>query len=165
MAKLFFFISIIALNCCSLSAQNVKCSQLSVEVQQFVASLKRQNYDISPIAGAKSLVIETYGKSNRMTFKNLKGFKAKRKTELRNGLYVRFTLYEICFENAGRSKMYEAKINSIINGNDLRNEKTYDFIVRNNERLIYITTDARIFYESVLEHKRKLEIKIKNRIQ
>jgi hypothetical protein len=72
-------------------------------------------------------------------------------------MYVRFEAYEICFADASSAKSCEAKIAKIIDGSDLLNEKIYDFIIRIDNRLIYIATDARIFYESVADIAKKLK--------
>ncbi|NNT72743.1 hypothetical protein HKT18_11000 [Flavobacterium sp. IMCC34852] len=153
---LYSFVLLTSLNSFSLSAQNIRCSELSKEFDSFINMLKKENYKISLINNDNQLIFETHKKSNKIKFKNLNGFDAKCNTEFKDNMYVRLSAYEICFNDTIEAKSYEAKINKIINGSDLRNEKKYDFVIRNENKLIYISTDARIFYESVVELKNKI---------
>lgn len=159
---LYFFILHTAFNISSLCAQKIQCTELSKEVASLINTLKKENYKIGLINTDNQLIFETEKKSSQIKFENLKGFNAKCKTELKDGMHVRFSVYEICLNDSNEAKTYEAKINTIINGNDLTNEKKYDFIIRNKNKLIYITTDARLFYESVVEQRNKIVKIIQN---
>lgn len=158
--KSLFYVSLLTVFSFGMQAQNSQCSEFSNSFQSFINSLKKDNY--KTISSNEDLTLETSGKNNKLEFKDLKGFSAKCNKVLKDGMYVRFKAYEICFSDIQKAKEYEAKIIKIIDGSDLKNEKIYDFIIRADNKLIYISTDARIFYESVLKIKNKLEKNIKN---
>ncbi len=155
---LIYLFLILVLSSYSLSSQNIKCDKNSNELELFIKSLKKQNYRITTTKDSKNEIKFNSNQSNQLQlqFNNVKYYQAKCKKVLKDKMFVRFNIYEICFNNVEQSIFYENKINKIINGNDIYNEKFYDFVVRNKNQLIYISTNARVFYESVLEHNNEL---------
>ena len=75
--------------------------------------------------------------------------------------YPAFTVTEICFSDEQTASKRQQEISEIINNLDLFNEKDYDYILKNGNRLIYVSCGAKIFEEYAFSYKDKIEEIIK----
>ena len=89
-------------------------------------------------------------------------YKLKRKepTTPNGDTYPRFDLVEFEFENETVAQNTLLSIDSIISckhGNDIVNEKKYDYILRTNSRLIYIYCNSMYFSQYAFQYKKVIE--------
>ncbi len=143
----------------------IGCPDNSVELNKLINILKKDQYEIQDIA-IDSLMFKSK-EMDWISFKNkdFKSYRMKRSFEIPNlddKFYPGFEIYEVCFENEQTAKDYELQLNNIIRSSDFYNEKQYDYIVRNGNRLIYILARAKMFEEYALLYKSKLEEMINN---
>jgi len=147
------------------------CDEFSGALIDFIELLKQDNYEITPREDQKELLFQSYNrefqvdKAIEFSKDNFKTILAKRKNKLesmKDNWYPSFSVTEICFEDEqGASESY-LKISEIINHFDITNEKNYDYILKNGNRLIYVSCRAMIFSEFAFSYKAKIEEIVKN---
>lgn len=94
-----------------------------------------------------------------------KSFKAISKTPIvqsDKNWFPKFYVFEIQFKDTVQAIEIENKLNSFIHHDDIFNEKDYDYILRNHDRLIYVLCKSKMFEEYALSFKRRLKEIIKN---
>ncbi len=150
----------------------IDCNKFSEVMIDFIELLRQDNYDINFKEDQSELMFESYKENfqidRTISFQkdNFKTIIAKRKSKLENMLdnwYPSFTVTEICLQNDKNSSKIFQEIYEIINCSDLFNEKNYDYILKNGNRLIYVSCKAKIFEEYAFSYKDKIEKVIKNK--
>uniref|UniRef100_UPI003F6E2F53 hypothetical protein n=1 Tax=Carboxylicivirga taeanensis TaxID=1416875 RepID=UPI003F6E2F53 len=94
-----------------------------------------------------------------------KSFKAINKTPIIQSdkdWFPKFYVFEIQLEDTIQAIEIENKLNSFIHHDDIFNEKNYDYVLRNHDRLIYVLCQSKMFEEYALSYKRRLKEIIKN---
>ena len=81
---------------------------------------------------------------------------------MQDNWYPSFSVTEICFQDEKVASKTHKEISEIINNRDIFNEKNYDYILKNGNRLIYVSCVAKIFEEYAFSYKNKIEELIKN---
>ena len=71
--------------------------------------------------------------------------------------YPSFQVAEIYFKNEKIASKYHTDISKIITNFDLFNDKNYDYIVQNNNKLIYVSCGASIFSTYAFGYKKKIK--------
>jgi hypothetical protein len=85
---------------------------------------------------------------------------AKRKHSFGNSFFPKFTITELFFFNADFDSIsaIASKIKTVIyNPNDMLNEKEYDRIEATDDRIFYITTNAKLFEDFVIDYDNKIK--------
>lgn len=82
---------------------------------------------------------------------------------MKDNWYPSFSVTEICFQDELTAAENHGKISEMINRRDIFNEKNYDYILQNVNRLIYVSCGAKIFEEYAFSYKDKIEEIIKNK--
>ncbi len=151
----------------------IDCNHFSKAMTELKELLEKDNYKV-----------EIKEQQNDLWFKSEKGnkefevdktisfsksqclsFYAKRKNKLermQDNWYPSFSVIEICFQNEQTASISHKIISEIINNGDIFNEKNYDYILKNGNRLIYVSCGAKIFEEYAFSYKGKIEEIIKN---
>ena len=152
------------------SVEKKCCAEKSSVLNDFIKLLEADNYNIDTIIGIPD-TLRFMKWDNRFEIKidftgeQFTTFFAKRKHPLKNmtdSWYPNFRVFEICFDDDQTALEYEKKINEIIWSSDLFNDKNYDYVVRNSDRLIYVTCGAKIFEEYAFKYKEKIYELTKN---
>ena len=151
---------------------NYKCSKSSIELNKLIQILKKDNYQIDTVESEGKAFAKEHPKYE---FKDEKtyiipkhsciSFSAKRKHKLKNkkdNWYPSFRISEFCFSNKELAKNATDTINSIIYNADLINDKNYDYVVLNNNKIIYVSCGAKIFEEYAINYKKHIENLVKN---
>lgn len=139
-------------------------------MNRFIKLLEADNYNIDTIVIIDTLSFSKWEKLeviDRIDIDRHKfnSFYAKRKNplkHLRDNWYPSFRVYEICLEDSLLAFEFEKKVNEFISHKDIYNEKNYDYVVLNQDRLIYVTCEAKLFQEYAFNYKSKLLELIKN---
>ncbi|WP_282037319.1 hypothetical protein [Saccharicrinis aurantiacus] len=76
--------------------------------------------------------------------------------------FPKFYVFEIELENNLKAIKLEDKLNGFIHHDDIFNEKDYDYILRNQDRLIYVLCRTKMFEEYALNYKSRLQEIIRN---
>jgi hypothetical protein len=138
--------------------------------KRFIKILETDNYNVDTTQSIGTLKFTKYvdlEETERIEFKNnqFKSFHAKRKNPIKNmqdNWYPSFYVYEIYFQDSLKAKDFEKELNGFIRNDDIFNEKYYDYILRNNDRLIYVLCKAKIFEEYTFSYQGKLGELINN---
>ncbi|MFV0531728.1 MAG: hypothetical protein ACK5MD_09885 [Flavobacteriales bacterium] len=147
------------------------CNKFSEAMINFIELLKHDNNEIETKGNQKELWFTSYKedpKAEKTIIVSRNSFKTifvKRKNKLErmgDNWYPSFSVTEICFQNEQTALENERNISEIINSFDLSNEKSYDYILNNGNRLIYVSCGAKIFEEYTFAYKEKMEEIIKN---
>ena len=146
--------------------EGVNCDEFSRAMIDFIALLKRDNYEINPKENQLELSFKSYKEEFKVdkdiTFPkdHFKTIFAKRKNKLErmeDNWYPSFTITEICFQNEQLASKSYQDIFEIIDLSDLGNEKNYDYLLQNGNRLIYVSCGAKIFETYALGYKDEIE--------
>lgn len=137
------------------------CSGYSPVIKQFKEILTSDSYTIGEKGLRGDLVFSTVsGESVTFSHQEYKQFYAKRNYKIkrhRENFYPSFSVAEICFNDSATAAAQKKKIEKIINSYDRYNDKKYDYILLNGNKLIYVWTTAKIFEEFALSYKEKLK--------
>jgi len=128
---------------------------------QIIQILEKDNYQVDTAKNIEVLYFIRYKgfeEVERIEFTEdqFKSIYAKRKypiKDIEGNYFPSFHVYEITFKDSIQSKEYENKINEIINNDDPYNEKDYDYILRDNQQLLYVSAGAKIFEEYAFNYK------------
>ena len=142
------------------------CTQFSASINKCIELLKNDNYEINHAETDDELEFKSYKndfESDKVIIirnYHFKAFWVKRKHKLDlndNHWYPSFSVAEICFANAGVASQKHKEISEIIESRDLRNDKNYDYLLKNGNRLIYVSCRAKVFEEYAFYYKPKIE--------
>ncbi|MFA7445090.1 MAG: hypothetical protein WCY89_04025 [Flavobacteriaceae bacterium] len=142
------------------------CKNFSDKASKFIKLLENDNYAVDFIQNQDSLVFKKpndndFDIEEKVVFykDSFKSFRVKRKHPVdgSENTYPRFEVYEICFDNSEDVVGITKTIDEIINNDDIFNEKDYDFVLTNNNRIIYVSCNVNMFMEYVFSYKPKLE--------
>lgn len=145
--------------------ESVSCLEFSEAMNDFIMLLKQDNYAIYTVDDKSELSFKSYTddfKVDKLISFNRDNFKtilAKRKHKLEkmtDHWYPSFSVTEICFSDEQTASKYHREISEIINGLDSFNEKNYDYILKNDRRLIYVSCGAKIFESYAMAYKAQL---------
>lgn len=75
--------------------------------------------------------------------------------------YPSFSVTEICFQDASSALENYQLISDIINRSDFFNEKNYDYVLQNGNRLIYVSAGAKLYGEYAFSYSNHIEEIIK----
>ena len=142
----------------------------SNEFNDIIRLLKQDDYNIDTTLTKDTLKFQIRDRleiirSYEFDPKDFKFIFAKRKTrlkEMEDNWYPNFRVYEICFDNEQEAIDYESKLTEVLSSPDIFNEKNYDYLIRNHDRIIYVTCDAKIFQQYAFQYRDTIEKIIKN---
>ncbi|MEM7185638.1 MAG: hypothetical protein AAF466_03175 [Bacteroidota bacterium] len=143
------------------------CVEFSMALIEFKELLQEENYEVLIEEPQNDLCFGN-GTNDGAYFclpkSNYVSFFVKRKHKLegmRDHWYPSFSVAEICFQDEMASAENLRQITAVIEGNDIQNEKNYDYLVQNGNRLIYVSCNAKIFEEHAFSFKARIEDIIK----
>jgi hypothetical protein len=151
--------------------KRIDCNEFSESMTDFIELLKQDNYAINLREDQSGLRFKSYkegfqvDKTISFPKGNFKTIFAKRKNKLErmtDNWYPSFAVTEICLQDEQTASKSYQEISEIIDNSDLINEKDYDYILKNKNRLIYVICRAKIFEEYAFAYKDKIEEMIKN---
>jgi len=154
-----------------IEAKESTCKEFSKSMTDFINVLKQDNYRVELREKQDDLSFKSYkeefevDKTISFPEHQFKTIYAKRKNKLErmeDNWYPSFSVTEICFPNKLTASENYTAISEIINRYDIDNEKTYDYILQNGNRLIYVNCGAKIFEEYAFGYKERIEEIIKN---
>tara|TARA_B100000683_G_C12371212_1_gene507252 strand:+ start:254 stop:880 length:627 start_codon:yes stop_codon:yes gene_type:complete len=156
----------------SLKTNNIKainCNQFSKAMTELKKLLEQDNYRVEikeqqndllfavsnfPSISNKDQIKFSFPKSEYLSFY------VERKNKLegtKDNWYPSFSVTEICFQDESTAVENHGKISKIISGNDTFNDKNYDYLLQNGNRLIYVSCRARVFLEYAFSYKDKIK--------
>jgi len=149
---------------------DLKDCEYSSEFQDIIQLLKQDDYNIDTSLAEDTLKFQIRDKleiikSYEFLPKDFKFVFAKRKTRLKgmeDNWYPNFRVYEICFDNEQEAIEYESKLTEVLSSPDIYNDKNYDYLIRNHNRIIYVTCGAKIFEQYAFQYRDMIEKIIKN---
>lgn len=155
------------------STKAVDCNQFSNAMTELKELLEKENYSVEIREQEYDLLFKTENENNESEVDKTIFFPksqclsvyAKRRNKLermQDNWYPSFSITEICFHDEQTATKSHQEIFEIINNGDLFNEKNYDYILENGNRLIYVSCGAKIFEEYAFSYKSKIEILIEN---
>uniref|UniRef100_UPI00404A3B4E hypothetical protein n=1 Tax=Flavobacterium sp. TaxID=239 RepID=UPI00404A3B4E len=141
----------------------------SNEFNGIIRLLKQDDYNIDTTLAEDTLKFQIRDrleivKKYKFLPKDFKFVFAKRKTKLKgmeDNWYPNFRVYEICFHNEQEAIDYETKLTEVLSSPDIFNDKNYDYLIRNYDRIIYVTCGAKIFEEYAFHYRDTIEKIIK----
>ena len=153
--------------------KEIDCSQFSKAMTELKELLEKDNYKVEVKEQNNDLWFksektnEEFEEDKTISFQKsqILSLYAKRKNKLermQDSWYPSFSVTEICFQDKKAASKTYKKISEIINNGDIFNEKNYDYILENGDRLIYVSCGAKIFEEYAFSYKEKIEEIIKN---
>lgn len=153
--------------------KEIDCSQFSKAMIELKELLEKDNYKIESKEQQNDLWFKSektgerfeVNKTISFTKSQILSIYAKRKNKLKQmqgNWYPSFSVTEICFQDEKEASKTHKKISEIINNGDIFNEKNYDYILENGNRLIYVSCGAKIFEKYAFSYKNKIEELIKN---
>ncbi|MFD0862834.1 hypothetical protein ACFQ1M_11530 [Sungkyunkwania multivorans] len=142
----------------------------SNEFKDIIRLLKQDDYNIDTTLTEDTLKFQIRDRleivqSYEFYPKDFKFIFAKRKTrlkEMEDNWYPNFRVYEICFDNEQEAIDYESKLTEVLSSPDIFNDKNYDYLIRNHDRIIYVTCGAKIFEQYAFQYRDTIEKIIKN---
>ncbi|WP_282144394.1 hypothetical protein [Cellulophaga baltica] len=147
------------------------CNEFSQAMTEFKELLEKENYKVEIREQQNNLWFKTEKKNNEVD-KTISFSKsqclsiyAKRKNKLermKDNWYPSFSVTEICFQDEQTASKNHQEISEIINNRDMFNEKNYDYILKNGNRLIYVSCGAKIFEEYAFSYKDEIKEIVKN---
>ena len=154
-------------------AKEIDCSQFSIAMTELKELLEIDNYKFESKVQQNDLwfksekINEEFEVDKTISFpkSQILSIYAKRKNKLermQDNWYPSFSVTEICFQDEKVASKTHKEISEIINNGDIFNEKNYDYILENGNRLIYVSCGAKIFEEYAFSYKNKIEELIKN---
>ena len=154
-------------------AKEIDCSQFSKAMTEFKELLEKDNYKVESKEQLNDLWFKSERANEEFEVDKTISFSkpqiltiyAKRKNKLermQDSWYPSFSVTEICFQDKKAASKTHKKISQIINNGDIFNEKNYDYILENGDRLIYVSCGAKIFEEYAFSYKEKIEEIITN---
>jgi hypothetical protein len=152
----------------------IDCNQFSKALIELKELLEKDNYSVEIREQQNDLWFKTEKESKEfevdktISFPKSQclSFYVKRKNKLermKDNWYPSFSVTEICFQDELTAAENHGKISEMINRRDIFNEKNYDYILQNVNRLIYVSCGAKIFEEYAFSYKDKIEEIIKNK--
>jgi len=154
-------------------AKEIDCNQFSKAMTELKELLEKDNYKVESKEQQNDLWFksektnEEFDVDKTISFPKFQilSIYAKRKNKLermQDNWYPSFSVSEICFHDDKVASKAHKEISEIINNGDIINEKNYDYILENGNRLIYVSCGAKIFEEYAFSYKEKIEEIIKN---
>lgn len=155
------------------SAKKIDCSQFSKAMIEFIGLLEKDNYNVESQKQLNKLWFKSENTNKEFEVDKTISFPksqilsihAKRKNKLermQDNWYPSFSITEICFQDEKTASKAHKEISEIINNEDIFNEKNYDYILKNGNRLIYVSCGAKIFEEYAFSYKGNIEEIINN---
>jgi DNA-dependent RNA polymerase auxiliary subunit epsilon len=152
----------------------IDCNQFSKALIELKELLEKDNYSVEIREQQNDLWFKTEKESKEfevdktISFPKSQclSFYVKRKNKLermKDNWYPSFSVTEICFQDELTAAENHGKISEMMNRRDIFNEKNYDYILQNGNRLIYVSCGAKIFEEYAFSYKDKIEEIIKNK--
>lgn len=154
------------------SPETIDNNQFSTTIIELKELLEKDNYSVETKEQENDLWFKTEKESKKFEVDKIISFPksqcisfyAKRKNKLeqmKDNWYPSFSVTEICFQDEQTASTNFQEIFKIINNGDIFNEKNYDYILENGNRLIYVSCGAKIFEEYAFSYKDKIEEIIK----
>lgn len=151
----------------------ITCYELSKSMIDLIGLLEQDNYEVEIKEQQNDLLFQSKKRNNefevdeKISFSKTQylSMSVKRKNKLegrKDYWYPSFSVTEICSQDEATASKNHDKILEIINNNDIFNEKNYDYILKNENKLIYVSCGAKIFTEYALAYKEKIEELVKN---
>ena len=149
-------------------AKEIDCSQFSKTMTELKELLEKDNYWVESKEQQNDLWFRSEKADKEFEVDKTMSFPksqflslyAKRKNKLErmeDNWYPSFSVTEICFQDEEAASKTHKEILEIINNGDIFNEKKYDYILRNGNRLIYVSCGAKIFQEYAFSYKSQIE--------
>ncbi|WP_062060699.1 hypothetical protein [Aquimarina longa] len=150
----------------------IDCNQFSKAMTELKKLLEQENYRVEIKEQQNDLWFRSKKNNEKFEVDETISFPksqylsiyAKRKNKLeqmQDNWYPSFFVTEICFQDESSAAENYRKITQIINRSDIFNEKNYDYIIQNENRLIYVSCRAKIFEEYAFSYQNKIEEIIK----
>lgn len=154
------------------SAKKNVCSQFSETMIDLKELLELENYKVEIKEPQKDLSFksemanEVFQVDETISFPKAQflSLYAKRKNKLERmegHWYPSFSVTEICFQDASSALENHQLISDIINRSDFFNEKNYDYVLQNGNRLIYVSAGAKLYGEYAFSYSNHIEEIIK----
>lgn len=155
------------------STKRTDCNQFSKVMTELKELLEQENYKVEIKEQQNDLWFKSEKENDEFEVDKTISFPksrylsiyAKRKNKLermQDNWFPSFSVTEICFQDESVAVENHRKISEIISLNDIFNEKNYDYILQNGNRLIYVSCGAKIFEEYAFSYKDRIEEMIKN---
>ena len=155
------------------STKIIDCNQFSKAMTELKELLEQENYKVEIKEQQNDLWFRSENGNDEFEVDETISFPksqclsiyAKRKNKLermQDNWYPLFSVTEICFQDESVAVENHRQISNIISRNDIFNEKNYDYILQNGNRLIYVSCGAKIFEEYAFSYKDRIEEMIKN---
>jgi hypothetical protein len=138
------------------------CNMTSKSMTDLLHVLKQDNYRIEIREKQDELLFESR-KTGLESYKTISFPKSQfnsvyvkrnnRLEKMKDNWYPGFSVTEICFTDELIASEKYLEISEMINSLDIFNEKNYDYILLNGNRLIYVSCVAKIFEEYAFGYK------------
>lgn len=158
MKPLLFFLIIVLLSHAEEIGEN-RCDNFSKAAEELFSILINDGYELENFE-SPLIFYKQFRNDDTLVITNVSTTGAKGKTPLKNmkgNWYPSFNISEICFPDTVSAAEYCSKIEKIINASDIRNEKYYDYIIQNGDRLIYVCAYAKIWEEYAFSYRERIE--------
>ncbi len=134
-------------------------SGFSSEMKGIIQFLESQGYSSDTTMRSDSLHFVSYDSTFneveqiKYSSDRFKSARFKKTVPVSDNFYPRFGIHEILFASSSEAKVAINRLNRIINSPDAINDKTYDYLISNENHLIYVQCNVKGFEKIVLEYK------------